>query len=134
MYRLFSSMPIGLFIIAILCFVGIMIYGIIDMKKKHPGHPFVNVLYGFIVLGLWFIPHRIIEDSSLNQTVKSINDCVMMTLIAIFFIVFGYFSYQAYIQGYIDEKGKKLLKNTLLPCGIIFLICVIVIIVLYNLK
>ena len=109
----------------------VFIYGIIDMKKKKPEHPFINALYGILVLGLYTVPYRAIKEYSTNLLLVNVSQYLMWLLLAIVLILFIYFAYLAYKKGFIDEKGKRLLRNILLPCAIVIAICVVVIVFAY---
>ncbi len=134
MNSLFSSMSLGLYSFFVL-FVGcVFIFSIIDMKKKKPGHPFINALYFLLFWGLYTIPYRIIEAKSKNTGLVSIFGYSFWVLTIVTIIALVYFAYVAYKRGFLDEKGKRLMKNTVLPCTIMVVIGVVFIVVLYMIK
>ena len=131
MFNFFNSMSLFPYSIMILICAIFFVYGIIDMKKKKPGHPFINALYGILVLGLYTVPYKAIKEYSPNSLLINMSQYLMWLLLAVVLILFVYFAYLAYKKGFIDEKGKRLLRNTLLPCAIVFAICVVVIVFAY---
>lgn len=127
----FNSMPIGLYSIFVIIVGCIFIYGINDMKKKKPGHPFTNALYFLLVLGLYTIPYRVIQAYSQNLLLINMSSYILWILGIVTLFAFIYFAYIAYRHNYLDEKGKQLMRNIVLPCSIVFIICIIVIILAY---
>lgn len=127
----YSATPLWLYsIIIILSGLGLL-YGIKDMKRKKPGHPFVNALYFLLFVGLYTIPHRFINEKSQNPTLIIISKYVMWIVVILFFVAFVYFAYSAYKHGFLDAKGKKLIHNTVIPCTIVFVVCVLIIVYAY---
>ena len=131
MSHFFNSMPIGLYSIFVIIVGCIFIYGINDMKKKKPGHPFTNALYFLLVLGLYTIPYRVIQAYSQNLLLINMSSYILWILGIVTLFAFIYFAYIAYRHNYLDEKGKQLMRNIVLPCSIVFIICIIVIILAY---
>lgn len=133
MNYLINNMSVSLYsVIMIACGAG-LIYGIIDMKKKQPGHPFVNALYGLLAFGFYTVIHKFIKEYSTNLTLINISRYLMWTVFVAFLIAFIYFAYLAYQKGFVDEKGRQLLKNTIIPCAVVIFIGVIVFIIAYIL-
>lgn len=128
MNYLFNNLSLETYSIIIFIFGVILIYGIIDMKKKKPGHPFVNALYGLLIVGFYTIPHRFIKEYSSNIILKNISEQIMLIIMFFFLITFVYFAYLAYKKGFMDERGRQLICNTIIPCAIIFIICVVIIV------
>ena len=128
---LFSHMSLLSYSIVILIVGIIFVYGLIDMKKKKPGHPFTNALYGILVLGLYTVPYRVIQECSANLLLINLSRNLLYVLSAIVLVLFIYFAYLAYKKGFLAEKEKQLLRNTLLPCGIVIAIGIVIIVVAY---
>ena len=128
MSHFFNSMPIGLYSIFVIIVGCIFIYGINDMKKKKPGHPFTNALYFLLVLGLYTIPYRVVQAYSQNLLLINMSSYILWVLGIVTLFAIIYFAYIAYRHNYLDEKGKQLMRNIVLPCSIVFIICIIVII------
>lgn len=127
----YSETPFWLYsIIIILGGLGLL-YGIKDMKRKKPGHPFINALYFLLFIGLYTIPHRFINDYSQNLLLIIISKYVMWVVVILFFVAFVYFAYSAYKRGFLDKKGEKLIRNTVIPCTIVFVVCVMIIVYAY---
>lgn len=127
----YSETPFWLYsIIIILGGLGLL-YGIKDMKRKKPGHPFINALYFLLFIGLYTIPHRFINDYSQNLSLIIISKYVMWVVVILFFVAFVYFAYSAYKRGFLDKKGEKLIRNTVIPCTIVFVVCVMIIVYAY---
>ena len=131
MSHFFKSMPIGLYSIFVIIVGCIFIYCINDMKKKKPGHPFTNALYFLLVLGLYTIPYRVIQAYSQNLLLINMSSYILWVLGIVTLFAIIYFAYIAYRHNYLDEKGKQLMRNIVLPCSIVFIICIIVIILAY---
>ncbi len=134
MNYLFNNLSLGTYSLIIIFFGIILIYGIIDMKKNKTGHPFINALYGLLIVGFYTIPHRFIKEYSSNLILKDISEQIMMIIMFFFLITFVYFAYLAYKKGFLDEKGRQLMRNTIMPCAIIFIICVVIIVTYIVLK
>lgn len=127
----YSATPFWLYSVIII-FSGLaLLYGIKDMNRKKPGHPFVKALYFLLFVGLYTIPHRFINEYLQNPTMIIISKYVMWTVVILFLIAFVYFAYSAYRRGFLDAKGEKIIQNTVIPCVIVFIVCVIIIIYAY---
>lgn len=131
---LFNNLSLGAYSVIIIFFGVVLIYGIIDMKKKKPRHPFINALYGLLIVGFYTIPYRFIKEYSSNLILKNISEQIMMVIMFSFLITFVYFAYLAYKKGFLDEKGKQLMCSAIIPCAIIFVICVVIIVTYIVLK
>lgn len=130
----FETMPIGLYCSFVIIVACIFIYGINDTNKKKPGHPFVNALYFLLALGLYTIPYRVIQAYSKNLLLINVSSYILWILGIVTLFAFIYFAYMAYRHNYLDERGKQLMKNIVLPCTIVVLVGIAFIIFLYLIK
>lgn len=130
----FNSMPIGLYSIFVIIVGCIFIYGINDMKKKKPGHPFTNALYFLLVLGLYTIPYRVVQAYSQNLLLINMSSYILWVLGIVTLFAIIYFAYIAYRHNYLDEKGEQLMRTIVLPFTVVVLVGVAFIIFLYLIK
>ena len=125
MYRIFDSMPFGMYSFVIFLGVIFCIYGIIDLEKRKPGHPYKYVMCWAIPTVLSIYINKLLYMYYPLQTVLDFSNFIVAIFIVVIVVILGYSTYLAIKKDYISEKGKMLLKSTLIPCAIVFFFCVL---------
>lgn len=130
MYRLFSSMSFTSYTIVVALVIVFSIYSIFDLNKKKPGHPYKYLFYCMIPMMIVAFFYRYVHEFEVSFFWINLIDVISLILVISMFVVLGYSSYLAYKRGYISEQGKRLLKSTLIPCVVVFVLCALGIILI----
>lgn len=134
MHWLFGSMPLWLYTLVALLVISLGVYGIIDLEKKKPGHPYKYVICCLFPAIISILLNRYVYEYTSSQVLMKVVDIISIAFVIIFFIVLGIATYLSNKYGYISEKGRRLLSSTLFPCIVVMILCMLVIAVLSVLR
>lgn len=127
MSLLFNSIPLEILSTVVLFATILVIYGIIDLEKRKPGHPFKYALISLNLASISILISKWFYQSSLLSIYFDFFDKVSTILTCTSFLVLIITMYLAYKCGYISEKGKQLLTSTLFPCIIVVFLGILLI-------
>ena len=130
MYRIFDSMPFGMYSIVVFLGIFLCIYGIIDLEKRKPGHPYKYVMFCVVPTVLSIYINELLHMYYPLQILLNVLDVTVIIFTVISVFVISYSTYLSIKKGYISEKGKMLLKSTIIPCGIVLIFCILGIILI----
>lgn len=124
------NLPFGFFcFLMIMCFAG-GIYGIVENRKKTPGHPNIIPTICLLPMSVVALFYRYTNEFSTNDVLIKIADWCMVVFGIGFVISIFVGAFLAYKKGYMNAKQKKLVLMAI-PWLILSAICVLLIIFIY---
>lgn len=127
MYRLFNSLSIESHTIIIISVLLLGVYGIIDLEKKKPGHPFKYVIFCLFPTLISILVSKYIHEFSFSPFWMRMSDIFSLVFIVVSFVAFIFSTYLTYKRGYMSEEKKRMLVSTIIPCAIGLTICIAII-------
>ncbi len=128
-----NDLPVELFAVALLFLIPLGIYEYIRFHKQNPGNPLNKMtLFSLLLLVIVFsknFVYSITDDTNIIKTVDIIN-IIYLTLFAIAFAITWTLAYK---RGYIDKEALNRRKPLFKTCGIVIVICIIILAIILGL-
>ncbi len=130
MYYFFKSMPLWLYTVCGLGFIGFGIWAVIDLLQRKPGHPMRFFMYAMMVTVFLLVVHRFVFTFSASPVLQKASDIVVEFSIFILAILFFVDTTLSVKRGYGTGTVKELWSNfgvyfAILAGLIIFLLIVV---------
>lgn len=128
-----NDLSVELFAVALLFLIPLGIYEYIKSEKQNPGNPLNKMMFFAIPVLVVIFSNKFTDRLNVNANIERIMSIVTIISCVLFFIALATAWTLSYKKGYIDKEALNRKKPLFKTCGIVIVICIIILAIILGL-